>query len=73
MYTLYYQQSVTDWQRVFLLTSDNSVNVIDQNIQVSTLKDKMLLEILALPQATQAPQNYIHHLLLLLLITTLPN
>jgi len=43
MYTLYYQQSVTDWQRVFLLTSDNSVNVIDQNIQVSTLQGQNVI------------------------------
>ncbi len=43
MYTLYYQQDVTEWQRVFLLTSDNSVNVIDENILVSTLQGQNII------------------------------
>ena len=36
--TLYYQQSVATWQRVFLLTSDDGANVINENILVSTLQ-----------------------------------
>ncbi len=41
--TLYYQQAVAVWQRVFLLTSDAAVNVIDQNGLVSTLQGQNLL------------------------------
>jgi len=41
--TLYYQQAVAQWQRVFLLTSDTSVNVIDESVLLSTLQGQNVL------------------------------